>query len=82
MDNVCGSCPTNKMVLLIDAAVTNADLLMKELLAVMRSFYSVLDLENRLFFFLVLIVQNQTGTWAWLAVNTDSTHHLLKSIVI
>lgn len=45
MDNVCGK--LNKMVVLIYADIANAELLMKELLTVMRSFHSILDLDNR-----------------------------------
>lgn len=53
MDNVCGK--LNKMVVLIYADIANAELLMKELLTVMRSFHSILDLDNRLGFLIFFL---------------------------
>lgn len=44
------------MIVLIYADTENAELLMKELLTVMRSFYSVLDLDNRLVLKFVFVV--------------------------
>ena len=54
MDNVCGK--LNKMVVLIYADIANAEILMKELFTVMRSFHSILDLNNRLEFFNLFLV--------------------------
>lgn len=58
MDNICGK--LNKTGVLIYADIANAELLMKELLTVMRSFHSILDLNNRwgffnLFFFFLVV---------------------------
>lgn len=66
MDNVCGK--LNKAVILIYADIANAELLMKELLTVMRSFHSILDLNNRwgffnLFFFFLLCFNHPRPSW-------------------
>ena len=77
MNNGCEK--LNKMVVLIYAGIANAEILMKELFTVMRSFHNILDLNSRLgffnlFFCCVLTIQDQAGTWAGLAVSIQRSY--------